>query len=172
MSRCIRNQWWCSSAGTSWTKRISSANPTPSSSSTGAMRMAREYPPPPTRHPFPLPPSFLPFLSPFMCSVKSCSASRGNWFHWFASDQKPHSPFKHVCELHVEVFMLCVLICVCLEGGGIEHVSPDGMCVCVHAYVRVRSSFILLSALQCMTSQIRPCALRAEDTKSTCQPRD
>lgn len=52
MSRCIRNQWWCSSAGTSWTKRISSANPTPSSSSTGAMRMAREYPPPPHVTPF------------------------------------------------------------------------------------------------------------------------
>lgn len=38
----FRNQLWCSSVETSWTKRISLENQTPSLSSTEAMRTARE----------------------------------------------------------------------------------------------------------------------------------
>lgn len=45
------------------------------------------------------------------------------------------------------------------------------VCVLVGVCVCVGSSSCLFSALQCMTSPIRPCTLRAEDTKCTCQPR-
>lgn len=153
----IRNQWWCSSAGTSWTKRISSASPTPSWSSTGAMRTAREFPLP---HPpslslllcFPLHVWFNPSLHPkeigFIDSphIKSCCL------------------FKHVCELHVEM-LLYVSVC-----GSERHwsavVCSRRLCVCVRVFAP--ALWALFSILQCVTSQIRPCALRAEDTNSTC----
>lgn len=151
----LRNQWWCSFVETSWTKRISLESRTPSLSSTGAMRMARESS-------FHFPPVSVLSLSAFMFAVILCCIqrklvslirlrSKARLLVWTMYGNL-RSPLKKKCSPWITVCGLGVRACWCV-------------CVCVG------SSSCLFSALQCMTSPIRPCTLRAEDTKCTCQPR-
>lgn len=120
----IRNQCWCSSVGTNWTKRISLASPTPSWSFTGATRTAREFSSPS----FPLH-SFSLSSSPLSWLVKSFLASKWNWFHWFAPNQKRCCLLARVCEWHVELEALnkCIAMVSSHRFYGCVHM---GVCKC------------------------------------------